>query len=70
MKGIFNPNKICSRIIGPQHSPHRHDNCGFINYWALMYYMKTCPLRFAQKYELWPVVRDWACKPITVTWPS
>jgi len=31
MKGIFNPNKNCSRIIGPQHSPHKHDNCGFIN---------------------------------------
>ena len=31
MKGIFNPNKNCSEIIGPQLPPHRNDKCGFNN---------------------------------------
>jgi len=31
MKGIFNPNKNFSMIIGPQPLPQKHDNCGFIN---------------------------------------
>jgi len=30
--------------------------------------MMTYPLLFAQQYDMWPIIRDWTCRPITMNY--